>query len=330
MWQEFRQHFPISRKRSKDQTKKMATTALKLSYKGEIRRLRADLGAFTFVDLAALFESTFALAPGAFVVQYTDPEGDCVNVTTDAELAEACRVFQAGAEDAKALRFAAVSRSQVAFQENVAEPILKALEKLVETLNAAMDKVKHEEWAQKAQSTAQTGYEHTNEALRVAAKEARQSLHAARQSLNDIPFDQIVKDTTEGLKYAAEGISDFAKEVVGELKNYHSSVAPAPSAAQAEEGVIADAVDIVAPAAGSDSEWEQVSEQAPAEVAVPVAEEVVVAEPAPAVSEEELKWASEIATIRDFLPEVDAARIIDRLEQCNGNVQVVLNALFEE
>lgn len=315
----------------------MAMTALKLGYKGEIHRLRVDLASFQLAELTGLFESTFGLGAGSFVVQYTDPEGDCVNVTSDAEFAEACRVFQASADEVKSLRFVAVSRTQVAFQENVAEPILKALEKLVETLNAAMDKVKHEQWAQKAQTTAQTGLDHTNEALRVAAKEARESLNAARQSLQEIPFDQIVKDTTEGLKYAAEGISDFAKEVVGELKNYNSTVTPAAAPAEvpsaAEEVVIAEAVEIAPPraTAGSDSEWEEVSEQTPAEVAVPVAQEVAVEEvAAPAMSEEELKWATELSMIRDILPSVESARVIDRLEQCNGNVEVVVNSFMEE
>jgi histone H3/H4 len=334
----------------------MAMTALKLGYKGEIHRLRVDLVGFELAQLQGLFEATFGLGAGSFVVQYTDPEGDCVNVTSDDEFAEACRVFQSGAEEAKALRFTAVSRTQIAFQENVTEPILKALEKLVETLNAAMDKVKHEQWAQKAQTTAQTGLDHTNEALRVAAKEARDSLHAARQTLQEIPFDQIVKDTTEGLnaarqslqeipfdqlvkdttdglKSAAEGISDFAKEVVGELKNYNSTVTPAvvPAETAAQEVVIDEAVEI-APraAAGSDSEWEEVSEHTPA-AEVAVAQEVEVEEAAaPVVSEEELKWATELSMIRDFLPSVEAARVIDRLEQCNGNVEVVVNAFMEE
>lgn len=318
-------------------------TALKIGYKGEIHRLRVDLAAFQLADLEALFATTFNLSAGSFVVQYTDPEGDCVNVTSEAEYAEACRVFLSTADAVKSLRFSAVSRTQVVFQENVAEPILKALEKLVESLNAAMEKVKHEQWAQRAQATAsataqkahasaQVGLDQTNEALRAAAKEARESLNAARQSLQEIPFDQIVKDTTEGLKYAAEGISDFAKEVVGEIKSYNASPAVVPVSQQEEAaGEISESVDITpTPTAvattGSDNEWEDVTEPA---VAVPVAEEAPVVVETPAVSAEELKWASELATIRDFLPTADTANVIDRLEQCNGNVEVVINALME-
>lgn len=48
------------------------------------------------------------------------------------------------------------------------------------------------------------------------------------------------------------------------------------------------------------------------------------------MTEEELKWSAELSMVRDIFPGVETAIVIDRLEQCNGNVQVVLNALMEE
>lgn len=330
-------------------------TALKIAHKGEIHRLRVDLHTFHFADLQALVAETFALAPTAFVVQYNDPEGDVLSVTSQAEYVEACRVFLSGGDAVKSLRFTAVSRSQVAFQENVAEPILKAIEKLVETLKTTMEKAKQEQWAQRAQSGVEhtgeaikSGVGHTGEVLNRAAKDARESLEhtgevltraslvareslsAAGKSIQEIPFEKVLKETGENLKLAAESIGAFATELAEEVRKLPQVASPAAPAPTTPVETPAQQ-----PAPAAEAEWEQVEQAAPAPVEeAPV---VVVAEPevvevvtAPAVSEGEQKWASQIAVIRDIIPSVNAHEIIDRLEQCNGNVEVVLNSLMEE
>lgn len=329
-------------------------TALKIAYKGELHRVRVDLSAFDYNALAELFASTFALAPGAFVVQYTDAEGDVLNVTSQPEYVEACRVFLASAPQdvPKSLRFSAVSRTQQLFHDAVADPILKALETLVATLTDALDKVKKEEWAQRAQAGVQTGLQHTeawayratqgvqagvqkgvehseqwakqaqagvqvgldttSEALTKAAQDARESLVAAKQSLQEIPFDQILKETGENLKVAVDQLQSFAHDVVGEMKKMN--VAVPDDAATGEAAVVAD------------PEWEAVAAPAPEAVAAPEPEVVAAPEPTP----EELKWATEIAKVRDIFPDVETARVIEHLEVAHGNVHVVLNSLMED
>lgn len=317
-------------------------TALKIAHKGEIHRLRIDLQSFHFVDLQALVAETFMLAPAAFVVQYSDHEGDLLNVTSEAEYIEACRVFLSTADAVKSLRFTAVPRSQIAFQENVAEPILKAIEKLVETLKATMEKVKQEQWSQRAEQTgevlnraatdARESLVHTGEVLTRASFVARESLTAAGKTIQEIPFDKVLKETGDNLKLAAENIGSFANELVEEM-NKLPVVPWSPVVPMTPADVAVEPTQSVAP---TEAEWEQVDEQttAPSVEEAPV---VVVAEPeivevavALVVSVEEQKWATQIAMIHDIIPGVDARQLIDRLEQCNGNVEVVVNALMEE
>ena len=64
----------------------------------------------------------------------------------------------------------------------------------------------------------------------------------------------------------------------------------------------------------------------PVVVAAPVVVEPVVAAP----SEDEIKWSEEIFMVRNIFPGVETSGVVDRLEQCNGNVLVVVNALMEE
>ncbi|GAB9462864.1 Ubiquitin system component cue [Globisporangium polare] len=347
-----------------------STAPIKICYKGEIHRFRLDVDNYAYESMLELFRHTFTLKEGTFVLQYTDPDGDVVTIADEVEFRASLETFkEPETKRYRTVRYTAAPRHQVVFQENVADPILKAIEKLVETLAAAMEKVKHEDWKLRAQS----GVDATNDALKSAAADARESLLSARQSIQEIPFDQMLKETTEGIKAAAEGISVFAKEVVEEMKKeklvqdaaeglktaaesvsvfakdavdelknmqlpggmavYMPSPVPMYTEAAAnttvepaqEEVVAAEVVAEVAETApvSADSDWEQVAEQ----VTTPAVEEEIVEV---VVSEEEKKWAAQLATIRDIFPNVDAVRAIERLEQTSGNVELVLNALMEE
>ena len=61
-------------------------------------------------------------------------------------------------------------------------------------------------------------------------------------------------------------------------------------------------------------------------VAAPVVVEPVVAAP----SEDEIKWSKELFMVRNISPGAETSEVVDRLEQCNSNVLVMVNALMEE
>lgn len=290
--------------------------ALKIAFNGEIHRSRVDLSVFQLSDLARLVMQTFHIEANSFVIQYTDAEGDRLNVSSDAEYAEACRVFLSSNEAVKSLKFEAVLRSQAAFQEKIADPIVTSIESLIHALTATLEKVKSESWATGA---------HVHE-----------SFDAVRQSFQEIPYEQVAKETTSGAKTAAEGFSSFAQGLVGQIKQLipekkqeAEQKAPAPAPVAVPVQVVAAPVPPPAPVAPA------VPVAVPAPVATPVATPVAVeASVAPGVpvafSESELKWADELSLVHNIFPNVSAVRVIDMLEQCEGNVNVVLNTLMED
>ncbi|EEY53073.1 uncharacterized protein PITG_19590 [Phytophthora infestans T30-4] len=86
--------------------------ALKIAFGGDIHRTRVELRCLSLAELTQLMAQTFRLPVGDFVVQYRDPEGDSVNVTTDAEFQEALRVFLSSSEPLHSLKFSAATRRQ--------------------------------------------------------------------------------------------------------------------------------------------------------------------------------------------------------------------------
>lgn len=297
--------------------------ALKIAFNGEIHRSRVDLGVFQLSDLQRLVAHTFRLEPGAFVLQYTDAEGDRLNVASDAEFAEACRVFLAANDAVKSLKFVAVARHHAAFQETVADPIVASLENLIGALSSTLERVKSEGWAYQAHARG------TAEAARHAARELEQ------------PIEQVARETAAGAKTAAEGFSSFAQGLVGQIKQLipekkeaapaSTTAAAAPKPTAAEQKPAAPVAVAVAPPAPVQATPPPAVAVAAAPVAVPVPTESHVAAGVPvAFSEAELKWADELSLVHNIFPNVSAARVIDMLEQCEGNVNVVLNTLMED
>uniref|UniRef100_M4BF70 Uncharacterized protein n=1 Tax=Hyaloperonospora arabidopsidis (strain Emoy2) TaxID=559515 RepID=M4BF70_HYAAE len=191
-----------------------------------------------------------------------------------------------------------------------------------------MRKVKHEEWDDKAQ---QTVLDQTNEALKTAVQDAREAVQAARMRIQELPFEQLMKEMTEGLKCAAEGIGEDHN-----MAPVKAEVAPIPEILrQSTATVVVEEATEATVATASDSEWEQVTEKdrtsAPVEeapvvvepvvtrpvvVAAPVVAAPVVVEPVVAApSEGEIKWSEGIFTVRNIAPGVETSEVVDRLEQ---------------
>ncbi|RLN59523.1 hypothetical protein BBJ29_005089 [Phytophthora kernoviae] len=318
-----------------DEQTAMATqqVALKIAFNGDIHRNRVDLHGFGLKELTQLMEQTFRLTAGDFIVQYRDPEGDCVNVTTDSEFSEAVRVFLSSADTLQTLKFSAVTRRQAEFQEEVADPIVFSIEKLMQALAVTLEQAKRD--SQFANS-------------------------AAPQTA--VALDQAARDAAESPKTAAGGFSSFAQGLVGEIKRFipekktDENVAPVAVPEQKPEAVTpvveppAAPVGMAAPVApvGMAAPVAPVGMAAPVApvgMAAPVAPVAVVA-PAQeeevdeqqtsafaasvAFSEAEVKWSEQLSIVSGIFPKADVARVIEILEKSDGNLNVVLNVLTEE
>ncbi|KAG6595803.1 Ubiquitin system component Cue [Phytophthora cinnamomi] len=275
--------------------------ALKIAFNGDIHRTRVDLRGFSLAELTQLMAQTFRLPVGDFLVQYRDPEGDCVNVTTDAEFQEAVRVFLGARESVPSLKFAAVTRRQAEFQEQVADPLVKSVEQLMRALAVTLEQLKSD--AQFASSPAPA-----------------------------VALDQAARDSAESPKAAASGFSSFAQGLVGQINRF----IPEKKAGEATAAPVAVPV---APEPESKPEVQQQQQQpqpaaaAPVEEAPPAqetTEETPSIASSVAFSEAEVKWAEQLSVVSGIFPNANPARVIDILEKSDGNLNVVLNVLTEE
>ncbi|KAE9355235.1 hypothetical protein PF008_g4156 [Phytophthora fragariae] len=272
--------------------------ALKIAFNGDIHRTRVDLRGFSLAELTQLMAQTFRLPVGDFLVQYRDPEGDCVNVTTDAEFQEAVRIFLDAREPVQSLKFSAVTRRQAEFQEQVADPLVKSVEQLMQALAVTLEKLKSD--TQFASSPAPA---------------------------TSVVLDQAARDDAESPKAAASGFSSFAQGLVGQINRF----IPEKKAGEATAAPVAVAAAPVEVEAEHKPEVQQ--PVAPVEEAPPAqetTEETPSIASSVAFSEAELKWAEQLSVVSGIFPNASPARIIDILEKSDGNLNVVLNVLTEE
>lgn len=210
-----------------------SSVPLKLVYKDSVVRVRADPATLDLPTLRTLVREAFGAAN--VTLKYTDPEGDLVTVALDEDVRTALALFAQTDGSFATVRFTAAPDTRAAFQESVVEPVVRAMEHLVETLDAAKASVKSESRAH-----------FRSEALRGAVADARESLVAVRGRLQEIPFDRMVKDASSGLKSAAEGAAAKARSAVEDAKKEKIVQDAAEGLKSAAEGLSKFAKDAVA------------------------------------------------------------------------------------
>ncbi|OWZ20427.1 hypothetical protein PHMEG_0005165 [Phytophthora megakarya] len=271
--------------------------ALKVAFNGDIHRTRVDLRGFSLAELTQLMAQTFRLPVSDFVVQYRDPEGDCVNVTTDAEFQEALRVFLSAPEPVQSLKFSAATRRQVEFQDQVADPLVKSVESLMQALAVTLEQLKRD-----------------------------QHFDSSPAQVPSVSLDQAARDNAESPKTAAGGFSTFAQGLVGQInrlipekKAGEATAAPVAAAAEPEHNQEQQPPVVTPPPA-------PVEEAPPAQET----EETPSMASSVAFSEAEVKWAEHLSVVSGIFPNAEPARVISILERSSGDLNVVLNVLTED
>ncbi|CAI5721349.1 unnamed protein product [Hyaloperonospora brassicae] len=273
---------------------------LKIAFNGDIHRTRVDLRDLTLFRLTQLTAQTFGLSPADFVVQYRDAEGDCITVETDADVREAVRAFQDAQQ--QSLKFSARTRRQVAFQEQVADPLVASVEQLMRALAGTLEQLKCD-------------------------------AHFASSAAPNVVRAETARDAAESPKTAASGFSSFAQGLVGQINRFipEKKAGEAPAALPNVPAALPDpepAVQAEAPPAplvpggGTDA-------AAPTPLVAATHETPSIASSV-AFSEAEVKWAEQLSVVSSILPNVSPARIIDVLEKSGGDLNVALNVLTEE
>ncbi|KAI9922586.1 hypothetical protein PsorP6_001277 [Peronosclerospora sorghi] len=270
--------------------------ALKIAFNGDIHRTRVDLFNFSLHDLTQIAAQTFCLPVESFVLQYRDPEGDRVNVTTEAEFQEAVYIFRGSQDSAQSLKFSVLTKRQAEFEKQVADPLVASVEQLMQALAVALEKLKHDA-----------------------------NFVSCAASDTNVKLDQDARENAESPKTAASGFSSFAQGLVVQINRFipekkAGEATAAPSAMTTEE----------------DQRKLKISAEVPTVLRVEKAPPAQETEEMPstvssvAFSEAELRWAEQLSIVSGIFPNVTRNHIIEVLEKSDGDLNVVLNVLTEE
>ncbi|TDH73004.1 hypothetical protein CCR75_008380 [Bremia lactucae] len=271
---------------------------LKVAFNGDIHRTRVDLRSLSLEVMTQLIAKTFRLPVGEFVVQFVDIEGDCVNVTTDAEFEEALCVLLNSAKPLQSLKFSAATRHQIEFQEQVTAPLVKSVELLMQALGTMLEQLK--------------GDANFSSCATTSSAKLAQSEHV------------------DSLKTAASGFSTFAQGLVGQInrlipekKNEETTAVAAAASlpsleSKQKQSLLEPVMTTMPPVLMTEATPAQKLEELPPNTS------------SAAFSEKEVKWAEQLSIVRGIFPNAKPAHVIDILEKRDGNLNVVLNILTEE
>ncbi|CAK4077443.1 unnamed protein product [Aphanomyces euteiches] len=291
-------------------------TALKIGFRGEIHRIGVDLTSFGLPNLHAVFENTFGVLPGTYVVQYKDVDSNVVNVVTTEDFDTACCILLTMNESssAKTLRFFAVLISK---QTSI-------FDKVSTTVRQALDSI-HNSKPSEQRSEDQTGATLTDtihqtsaslghtlqETLQKTVDGSKVVLDQAKKSWHDVELEHTLKQAAENIKVAAAGVSMYTQELVENIQKLHIAK---PSTAPAPEPSPAPPITVPAPTP-------------PAIQSEPTISPSEQAEPAQRTANETTKWAAELEIIHEIVPDADPTIVVALLETSKGDIQVVLDAL---
>ncbi|KAF1332234.1 hypothetical protein FI667_g3859, partial [Globisporangium splendens] len=183
---------------------------------------------------------------------------------------------------------------------------------------------------------APSGGSNRNAVLRSVVQDAQAAFSAARQSFQEIPFDQLAKDASQSIKSAAGSVSKLAADTANDLKKSEALKDATERIRSASVGLSEYAKEAVSELKNlkmpfySDAHVSPASAAANAENAATQTTEGEDATRTTGASEKEQKWADQLKTIRGILPKVETAAAIERLEQMNGDVEAVVNSFMKE
>jgi hypothetical protein len=310
----------------------------------EIHRVRVDLNSFTFMDLEALFQSTFHLDDQPdIVIQFFDASSSRHSIESQEDFLKACVMFykQDAESQSKALRFVAQSRVSSSFT-TLMEPLIKVMQKILKQLTEAIKFILATAKASDLNGTCKRSLQATNDALLHAAEKTKTTFDNCKTKASEIQFKAFLHETAETMKLAAQDVSCFATDLASTIKadvadftTQFAAVAPLEPTKDLESNE--NDVKIECAEESMDKEVVQ-------DAIIPVEQEVTVEDEQVAMEdgvmleasnsdEEDWEMANEenveLAYITEAFPNADKEIVESLLVKYDNNAEMVMNVLMD-